>query len=588
MLRPASTRRDVREYRQYSTEKQRRQPGCSAGRVQWDRHHGLLEGMVQRRPLRDGSAANDVKLFVTGPFRTRADRVQLLGLGPGLYRCGAFICAALSGALLALSFPSLGHAAVAWVALVPLLVILHSTRSLGLAFGLGLTTGAVHFAGTLPWLTHVMVEFGGFPLPVGVLLNGLLVAYLALFPAAFAVLVVLLCARLGGWGLCGAAPVWLTTELGRLWLFGGFPWELLGYSQTSVLPVAQLASLFGVHGVTLLVVFINSAVAFALVGPRVHRVPVLAVATGVLGVVVLCGAWRLTDNHLVRDGTPLRVGLVQGNVAQPDKWDPMMRSTILSRYLDLSRQSDMDGARLIIWPESATPFPFEDHPDGEAVRQLARDTGAHVLFGSTQNRRDPVPQVFNAAFALRPDGETAAVYHKMHLVPFGEYVPFRWVLFFASPLVEAVMDFSPGASPVMLPIGSHRISTAICYEIIYPGLVRTFVRRGSELLTTITNDAWYGRTAAPHQHFQQAAMRAIEQGRYLVRAANTGISGVVDPYGRVLARTALFETAALTVDVRLLTGLTPYGQMGDLLAYLCCALTLAAVFAAWRTRLGGG
>ena len=514
---------------------------------------------------------------------------QLLGLGLGRHRCLAFSGAALSGALLALSFPSLGHPAAAWVALTPLLVILHGTRSLGLAFGLGLTTGAVHFAGTLPWLTEVMIEFGGFPLPVGLLLNGLLVAYLALFPAAFAVLVVLLRVRFGEWGLLGAAPVcWLTTELGRLWLFGGFPWELLGYSQTSVLPVAQLASLAGVHGVTLLVVFINSAVALALVGPRVHRVRVLAFATGVLGLVVLFGAWRLTDNHLVRAGTPLRVGLVQGNIAQPDKWDPLMRSTILSRYLDLSRQSAADGARLIVWPESATPFPFENHPDGEAVRQLARDTGAHVLFGSTQNRRDPVPQVFNAAFALRPDGETAAVYHKMHLVPFGEYVPFRSLLFFASPLIETVMDFSPGASPMTLPIGSHRVSTAICYEIIYPALVRSSVQLGSELLTTITNDAWYGRSAAPHQHFQQASMRAIEQGRYLVRAANTGISGVVDPYGRVLARSALFETTAMTEDVRLLTGLTPYGRMGDLLAYLCCVLTLAAVFAVWRMRVGGG
>ena len=510
---------------------------------------------------------------------------QLLGLGPGRHRVAAFTCAALSGALLALSFPSLGHPAAAWMALTPLLVILHGTPSPRLAFGLGLTTGAVHFAGTLPWLTQVMTEFGGFPLPVGVLLNGLLVAYLALFPAAFAVIVVvLLRARWGAWGLLSAAPVWLTTELGRMWLFGGFPWELLGYSQTSVLPVSQLASLFGVHGVTLLVVFINSALALALVGPRAHRVRVLAVATGVLGGVVLFGVWRLTDNRLVRDGTPLRVGLVQGNVLQADKWDPAMRSTILRGYLDLSRQSAAAGARLIVWPESATPFSFEDHPDGDAVRQLARDTGAHLLFGSTQSRRDPVPRVFNAAFVLRPDGETAAVYQKMHLVPFGEYVPFRSVLFFARPLVESVVDFSPGTSPVILAVGVHRVSTAICYEIIYPGLARSFVRQGSELLTTITNDAWYGRSAAPHQHFQQAAMRAIEQGRYLVRAANTGISGVVDPYGRVLARSALFETAVITEEVRLLRGLTLYGRMGDLLAYLCGVLTLAAVGAAWRMR----
>ena len=508
----------------------------------------------------------------------------LLGFGPGGHRVGAFTWAALSGALLVLSFPSVGHPAAAWVALTPLLIILHGIRSPRLAFGLGLTTGAVHFAGTLPWLTQVLIEFGGFPLPGAVVLNGMLVAYLALFPAAFAAMVVLLRTRLGGWALLCAAPVWLTTELGRMWLFGGFPWELLGYSQTSVLPVAQLASLFGVHGVTGLIVFINSAVALAVVGPRSERLRLLAVATGVVGLVVLFGAWRLTDNRLVEDGTPLRVGLVQGNIRQVDKWNPAMRSTILRRYLDLSRESTADGAQLVVWPEAAWPSSvgFEADPAGEAVRQLARDTGAHVLLGSTQSGPDPTAQRFNAAFVLRPDGETAAVYHKRHLVPFGEYVPFRSLLFFASPLVETVTDFSPGASPVTLPIGSNQISTAICYEIIYPGLVRSFVRQGSQLLTTITNDAWYGRTAAPHQHFQQAAMRAIEQGRYLVRAANTGISGVVDPYGRVVARSALFETAVLTEDVRLLTGLTFYGRTGDLLAYLCLVLTVTAVGAAWH------
>ena len=514
----------------------------------------------------------------------------LLGVGSGTHRVGAFTGAALSGALLALSFPSIGHPAAAWVALTPLLVILHGIRSPRRAFGLGLTTGVVHFAGTLPWLTQVLIEFGGFSLPVGVVLNGMLVAYLALFPAAFAAMVVLLCTRFGGWALLGAAPVWLTTELGRMWLLGGFPWELLGYSQTGVLPVAQLASLFGVHGVTVLVVFINSAVALAVVGPRAQRLRLLMVATGVVGVVVLFGAWRLTDDRLVRDGTPLRVGLVQGNIPQADKWDPALRSSILSSYLDLSRESAADGARLIVWPEAAWPDArgFEADPLGETVRQLARDTGAHVLLGSTQRRREPVAQIFNAAFALRPDGETAAVYHKMHLVPFGEYVPFRSLLFFASPLVETVSDFTPGDAPVMLPIGSNLISTAICYEIIYPGLVRSAVRRGSQLLTTITNDAWYGRTAAPYQHFQQAAMRAIEQGRYLVRAANTGISGVVDPYGRVIARSAIFETAVITEGVQLLTGLTFYGRIGDLLAYVCLALTVAAVGAAWRIRLPRG
>ena len=491
---------------------------------------------------------------------------------------------ALSGALLVLSFPTWGHPLAAWVALVPLLVTMAGGAPPRLAFSAGLVAGLVHFAGMLPWLTQVMMQFGGMPRPLAMVLNGLLILYLATFPAAWATLTALLLRRFGSLALMAAAPIWLTTELARLWLLGGFPWELLGYSQTSVLPVAQLASLFGVHGVTLIVVLVNSAVAMALVAPwRTVRTPILATA-GVVSAVVVFGTVRLADNRLVESGTPLRVGLVQGNIDQAQKWDPALSVSILERYLSLSRETARDGAELIVWPESATPFGFEEHPGGEAIRQLARDTGAHLLFGSTQRQQDTVARLFNAAFTLGPDGRTKAVYHKRHLVPFGEYVPLSSLLFFAQPLVESIVPFTPGTGPLTLPIGPHLMSTAICYEIIYPALVRSFVREGSQLLTTITNDAWYGRSAAPHQHFQQATMRAIEQGRYLVRAANTGISGVVDPYGRVLARSGLFETTTLNTEVRLIDGLTVYGRIGDLLAYLCLVVTLITSVGVWTGR----
>jgi apolipoprotein N-acyltransferase len=168
----------------------------------------------------------------------------------------------------------------------------------------------------------------------------------------------------------------------------------------------------------------------------------------------------------------------------------------------------------------------------------------------------------------------------MHLVPFGEYVPLKRLLFFVDPLVEAVSDFTPGREPVLLPVAGHQASTAICYEVIYPRLMRSFVQRGSELLTTITNDAWYGWSSAAYQHFEQAAMRAIEEGRFLARAANTGVSGFVDPYGRVLERTRLFETAVLVRELRFTQARTLYSRIGDLAAYVCLALTLAAIGAA--------
>jgi apolipoprotein N-acyltransferase len=190
---------------------------------------------------------------------------------------------------------------------------------------------------------------------------------------------------------------------------------------------------------------------------------------------------------------------------------------------------------------------------------------------------------------VKPDGATGAVYRKMHLVPFGEYVPLKRLLFFVGPIVEAVSDFTPGDVPVLLPVGDHVASTAICYEVIYTSLMRQFVLEGSELLTTITNDAWYGRSSAAYQHWDQAAMRAIENGRYLARAANTGISGFVDPYGRVLAKSDLFEQALLIEDIRFLQSRTIYTQIGDLIAWLSLALTAAALLASFsRLRQGFG
>ena len=185
---------------------------------------------------------------------------------------------------------------------------------------------------------------------------------------------------------------------------------------------------------------------------------------------------------------------------------------------------------------------------------------------------------YNAAFLVRKSGDIAGVYQKMHLVPFGEFVPLQQLLFFVGPLVEQVGGFTPGAQMVALPTSHGLISTAICYEIVFPRLVRESVLKGSELLTTITNDGWYGHSSAPYQHFLQASMRAIEQGRFLARAANTGISGFVDPYGRVIEKSDIFTQAVLVADLRMLQTPTVYGRIGDLFAYICAALTLAALF----------
>jgi len=506
-----------------------------------------------------------------------------------------YALASTSGVLLALSFPKFGHPALAWIALTPLLVAL-AGASVRQSFALGLLTGMVYFTGTLYWITRVMAVYGDLQWWVAVLINALLVAYLALFPAIFALIVRRIVVAHGPAAVMAAPLVWVTAELGRTYFLTGFPWVLLGYSQSPVLPIAQLASVFGVYGVSMLVAAVSAALALIAVGPPkagpyvpLGRYVPLCVVLLALAVVAVWGSRRAAGREWTHTGDPIRVGLIQGNVDQGQKWDPARASAIFHEYLRMTREAIAQGAQFVLWPESSTPFYFEeDRPGAEMVRAIARDARVTILFGSDQvdwrvegNKKIP-DKYYNSAFVVRPDGTTAGAYRKMHLVPFGEYVPLKELLFFAAPLVEAVGPFSAGVDPTLLPVNGHPVSVAICYEVVYPNLIRQFVVRGSELLTTITNDAWFGSTSAPYQHFAQASMRAIEEGRYLVRSANTGISGIVDPYGHVVAETRIFEPAVVVGEARFLRHSTFYARHGDIVAYASAVMTLALVVVSRR------
>jgi apolipoprotein N-acyltransferase len=474
------------------------------------------------------------------------------------------------------------------------------------AFALGIAAGVVYFTGTLYWITRVMNVYGGLQPWVAVLVNAALITYLALFPAIFALVMRRLLAAHGRRALLAAPFVWTATELGRTHLFTGFPWVLLGYSQVTVLPIAQIASIVGVFGLSALVAAVSAALAFAALSPTDNRVgsgvsrtytsslpylPFAAVAT-IIFVLAAWGSARVARSELTRQGDAVRIGLIQGNVEESERQTPAMQPAIFQNYLRMTRQAIGEGAELVLWPESSTPFYFEeDRPGADLVRTLARQARVPILLGSdqigwdTKNGQRVPSKYYNSAFLVRADGTTAGFYRKMHLVPFGEYVPLKRLFFFAAPLVQAVSDFSPGESAALLEVRlpsdpegiRHLMSTAICYEIVYPDLVRQFVVRGSELLSTITNDAWFGKTSAPYQHFAQASMRAIEEGRYLVRSANTGISGVVDPYGRVLVQTHLYEPAVVVSGARFLRGATIYSRIGDIFAYASVVVTLAAL-----------
>jgi apolipoprotein N-acyltransferase len=491
--------------------------------------------------------------------------------------------ATISGALFVLSFPKFGHPAFGWIALTPLLVAL-SGAALRRAFLLGLTTGIIYFTGTLYWITGVLAAYGGLQTWVAVLINAGLIAYLALFPALFALITRRIVMAYGRSALMAAPVVWVATELARSSITS-FPWELLGYSQVTVLPIAQLASLFGVYGLSMLVAAVSAALAFAAAGPRqgpVRYMPAVGAVMIVLAIAVW-GSRRVAASEWTRAGEPIRIGMIQGNVDQAQKWDVKRASAIFQDYVNLTRQAIREGAQLVLWPESSTPFLFEeDLPAAAVVRTLAQQARVPIVFGSDQIERGRPDRFFNSAFLVRADGTTGGVYRKMHLVPFGEYVPFQRLLFFAAPLTEQAGTFSPGLNPELLPVDGHRLSVAICYEVVYPDLVRQFVAAGSELLTTITNDAWFGQTSAPVQHFQQAAMRAIENGRYLVRSANTGISGIVDPYGRVIAETPIFQSAVLVGEARFLRTSTFFSRHGDVLAYASVVATLVLLVVASR------
>ena len=507
-----------------------------------------------------------------------------------------YALALLSGVLLALSFPKFGYPAFAWIALVPLLIAVAGPAKAGhylpvgvgslRAFTLGLVTGVVYFAGTTYWTSEVLGQFGGVALPLALLAMLLLALYLALFPAFTALIMARLIAGAGRRALFLAPAVWVATEYLRGYLLGGFPWVPLGNSQVTVIPIAQLASVVGVYGLSALVALVSAALAYAVLSTGRARMAGFGVAALAVSIVAAWGLMRIGDGRLVRDGTAIRVGLIQGNIAQEDKWNPREARRIFTTYIAMTRDAVRRGAEFVIWPESSTPFMFEEDEVGEAiVRDLARELRVPILLGSDQiDRTGSAIRLYNAAFLITPEGQTGAVYRKIHLVPFGEYIPFKDLLYFVSPLVERLTDFAPGTSMVMLPVGSHQVNTAICYEVVYPSLIREAVLNGSQLLTTITNDGWYGYSSAPYQHFELASMRAIEQGRYLARAANTGISGIVDPYGRVVQQSAIFEEIGLVGEARVLTGRTIYAQIGDVVAYAAIVLTAVALIGVRRVR----
>jgi apolipoprotein N-acyltransferase len=510
-----------------------------------------------------------------------------------LYTCAAAIfdrpgrLAIASGVLIALSFPNTGYSFLAWLALIPLLIALEGA-SPATAFRVGFTCGFSAYAIILYWINIVITRYGHLPWGVSIPLYLLLSAWLALF-YALATLV----ARFGeqeGYKSAFTLPVaWVTGDFLRSFLLTGFPWAMLGHSQYRTLPLIQIADITGVYGITLLIVLANVVFYRVLRASWGGAAPYPVKSALVLFVTLIAtlyyGFDRLNDAG-ARAARPLRVALIQGNIPQDVKWSPAFRDSTLATYERLTRDAGREPVDLVVWPESAVPFFLQDQPrEAGEIQGLARELKTHLLLGSpAHEERNGSITFLNSAFVISPDGETIARGDKLHLVPFGEYVPLGRVFPFISKIVVGIGDFSAGEHATPLPLASTRAGLLVCYEAIFPELAREYVRNGARILVNITNDAWFGDSSAPYQHLSIAVFRAVENRVPLLRAANTGVTAIIDRNGHIRAMTPLFEESFKSGEVTPGTGDSLYLRIGDAAVWLCGLLTAGIALLSWKRR----
>jgi len=522
----------------------------------------------------------------------------------------SIVLAVTSGLLLPFCFPKFDIGLLAWLALIPLHLSLDSP-SKWRAFRLGWLSGTIGFTGIMAWVVTAMHTYGKVPLPIAYAVLLLLTSYLGLFVALYSAGYVWFRSLIPRYGLFAAPCLWVTLELARTYLFSGLPWSLLGYSQYRQLDVIQIADHLGVYGVSFLLVLANVAMAelIAWLMPLFRgfvpaRLPWELVTTAA----ILVGlSWAYSTSLIVGEGfqapkTSLRVGVVQPNVDQSIKWDPGYRDETLLRYERLTDTLG-GGTDLIVWPEAATPFFFEREPEYQLrVLAIANRASAPLLFGSPAVRFDNErrPYLLNSAYLVAPEGTLLGRYDKQHLVPFGEYIPLKSsLLFFLDKLVEGIGDFQAGPGPTLFSFIPRRAQAAgdgeggrpvkfgvlICYEVIFPDLVRRFAQNGAEFLVTITNDAWFGESSAPMQHFSMVVFRSVENHLAFARAANTGVSGFIDPFGRILDASPIFTQTSMQAAVPVLQPRTFYSRHGDVFAYGCVLIcAVLCLFGLFRTE----
>ena len=495
------------------------------------------------------------------------------------------VLALLSAILLALAFPTFSLSWLAFVALVPLLRATGRATAWRAAW-VGLLAGTVFSTINLFWLTHAMAVYGHVPqaLAFGLLL--LLAVYVGAYVGGFTMVWAWAAPRSLLGQILIPPTLWTALEFARTYALTGFPWGFLAYTQADNLPLIQMAAWTGMYGISWILVLANAGLATAMDRgiPLIRRGIALAAIAAIIGGASFLGAGRL---GIPPRGQPFQVAVLQGNVPQDMKWLPGIREEILQRYERLTLRAGETRPTLIVWPETAIPYLLRvDAPIRAWVEAFAGKTRAHLLVGGVDAEVTSPPRYFNSAFHVDPDRGIVGKYDKIHLVPFGEYIPLRPVLgLFVDTLTQgAIGDFQAGQEYTVFDLGQARFGVTISYEVYFPTQVRRYIKGGADFLVNITNDAWYGRTAAPYQHLAMAVFRAVENNAYLVRAANTGISAVVHPTGRVLAVSNLFEEGILVQTIRTRSGETFYTRYGDVFAWLSLLGAVGSVGLAWWNR----
>ena len=490
---------------------------------------------------------------------------------------------------MALCFPATNLGWLAWISLVPLLVSL-SGKKPHYGFFLSFICGLFFFPGIGNWLFQVR----GYRLLHHAIWGTYLAIYFGLFGLAFS----FISKRWGVFPSLVASPfLWVSLEYIRSNMgFMAFPWGLLSHSQHQYPTIIQVASLAGNYGVSFLVVLVNAVFAAAILlcarsSPSKFSAKHVFILIVIGGSLMTSSFWyghRIVSKPII--GNEIKVSLVQGNIDQTKKWDPKYAEFIMETYVELTWKAIRDQPDLIVWPEAATPTVISrDQKLYFQVKHLAEETGVPLLLGSSSHQKFGKAQsrkieFRNSAFLIGPDPQAKnQQYDKIRLLPFGEYLPYRETIPWSWIDVPNVASTMPGKESTVFQCPTFRFSVNICWETIFPDMVRQFVKNGAQFVVNITNEAWFGKSAAPYQFLSMNAFRAVENRVYVVRCANTGISCFIDPFGRIVDRVKdqagqdIFVQGVLTKTILAMESKTIYTQYGDWFAWLCILASVVAV-----------